>query len=210
MSVESVGPIPADLPAQLITPHEFQRFDIALTQTRESGDLRRRRRFRTVGQRARVQWLFTQAQFDTFWDWYEATLGAGASAFDLFVAAQGVSGVRRNFSSVWWIGQFAEPYTAAVLNAGPGRKLMYRVTADVVLRGEPSSTKPERTFRASGRVQHTGFARLDSGDILASGDITHEGGFYGPGFGAAGNTTHTGGVFPVAVVDSNGSIVLLP
>lgn len=210
MSVESVGPIPADLPAPLINPHEFQRFDIALTQVRERGDLRRRRRFRTVGQRARLQWLFTQAQFDSFWGWYESALGAGAAAFDLFVGAQGVDGVRKNFASVWWVGQFAAPYTAAVLNSGPGRKLMYRVTADVVLRGDPSTTKPARAFRAYGRVQHTGYALLDSGDILASGDVMHDGGFYGPGFTASGNTRHTGGVFPVAVVDSSGNIVVLP
>ena len=179
MSVESVGPIPSDLPAPLINPHEFQRFDVAATQTREAGDVRRRARFRSVAQRTRVQWLFTQDQFDTFWDWYESTLDAGAAAFDVNVAAQGVDGVRRSFESVWWVAQFANPYSAEAVNSGPARRVMYRISAELMLRGTPSTDRPAGTFRASGRVLHTGRATISAMSILATGETLHDGGLYG-------------------------------
>lgn len=176
MTPESVGPIPASLPAPSRVPHGLTHWDVAENSAREHGILRRRRRFRTPEQRCQVQWLLTQAQFDTFWDWYEAVLQAGAQAFDARVLPAGEAGVVRSVAVSWYVAQWAAPYTVEVVQGGVSG-LLYRVSGELVLYGDASSTRPAAaTIDASGSNSVLGYAVTTAAGITASGSNTVTGG----------------------------------
>ena len=169
--------VPAGLPAPRVAPHEAQREDAALTLPFEHGDLRRRPIWRSVPQNFTVEYLFTQAQFDTWHDWYENQLLAGAMAFYAPLAAQGADGVVRNFGLAWWEARFARPYDTSVINAG-GNGFLYSIRAAYVVSGTPAAQMPALAdFTAGGTIAATGYAIAAAVPLAAAGTNTVDGAF---------------------------------
>lgn len=108
---------PAFLSTPLANGYAVQKVDGASSHEMDARNTRRRPKFRNTPEIVTCAWLLTQAQYDEFDAWFEATIDVGAKAFELEILAQ----TKKTL--------FLEPPAAEVTE-----DLLYRVTAKL-LRG---------------------------------------------------------------------------
>lgn len=156
--------IPPGLPRPLAQPHAFEPVDTCDTVPKDQGELRRLPRYGSAPELLALAWRFTQAEFDTFWDWYEDDLLAGARRFDVFVAAQGGTGGTGIAPGTWRTAQFAEVPQHEALRGG-----RYSVQARVRCIGAAFDERTAPGFFASGTDGDIGGAYLGAAAIFAEG-----------------------------------------
>lgn len=183
--------IPSSLPRPLAGQHVYDGIDAAETVPKDQGELRRLPRYPSVPRRLALAWRFNQEQFDTFWDWYEDTLAAGARRFDVFVGRLGEAITPGIAPGTWRTAQFIE---VPQYEPSAGR---YLVRARVLCIGAPFDTRTAPGLLASGVDDDSGGAVFASSGLLASGTDDDSGGArfrYGDVL-AGGEDTDDGGAF---------------
>lgn len=176
---------PLQLPPALLEGNTFTGVDIAQTNERDQGELRRRVVYTKVPQHVTVQWLLDQYHYDIFFQWYELELNAGQRTFDLPIVAQGVTGLARGAKTVWWEAQFKEPYsTDVVVSANKpiyiqdeGQGFLYKIVGKMILYGIPLYDRPIIPFSAKGTNKAYGGAFIQAAELSATGTNTADGGW---------------------------------
>lgn len=111
--MSSVRVIPPSLPTALADGHGFRLLENARPRARDQGESRMRPRWYTVPERCTTRWRLTQAQFDTFHDFYEDVLLAGTLDFDVLVQLRGeASGTSSGVT--WYTALFEGDYSFEV------------------------------------------------------------------------------------------------
>lgn len=124
---------PGELPAFRLEGHEFADLGVCAEPVpMERGEPRVRRLWSVNVQQVTLNTVLTQAQFDRFYDWWEAEALAGGERFDVSVAAQG--GAQ---PSEWWVAQIAGVYTVRMQ---PGHR--FAVSFSVLLVDGPYTSRP--------------------------------------------------------------------
>lgn len=105
---------PTALPQPVADGYGITPEDPAVRTDMEFGAARSRRRSRARNDRVDVKWLFTDAQFETFRDWFDddATGAAGGSAWfntRLKIGTGGMQAVEARFAGVWKRGDHIAP-----------------------------------------------------------------------------------------------------
>ena len=149
---------PDDVPAPSAYGHSFAPIDISESAEFEVGEIRRRKRYRSVPQVATVSWLMTLEQFQSFSEWYETILLAGAKPFDIRLAKQG------EYAMTWWTAIFVGPYAAEAMHYG-----RWRVTASLLLTGEQFDVRVAPTVRGDAFIRFTAQATLNATPQTYSG-----------------------------------------
>ena len=165
--------IPSALPRPLADGHRYRPVDPALTVPKDQGELRRLPRYTAVPRQLALVWRFTQAEFDTFWDWYEDDLDAGARRFDVFVGRQGGGAIDGTAPGTWHTAQFVQPPQHEPLAGG-----RWRVQAQLLCIGDPFDVRIAPGILASGSNSRTGGARFVAPAIFASGENSRGGSAY--------------------------------
>lgn len=133
---------PDDVPAPSAYGHSFAPIDISESAEFEVGEIRRRKRYRSVPQVATVSWLMTLEQFQSFSEWYETILLAGTKPFDIRLAKQG------EYAMTWWTAIFVGPYSAEALHNG-----RWRVSASLLLTGEQFDERVAPSMRGNAFIR---------------------------------------------------------
>ena len=158
---------PAALPAWLQSGHAREPAPVSDRVPFEYGPARMRRQFTDSFHLASVSTVLRQPDFDTFYDFHEKDLLAGARSFNVPVAGPGYStGIE------WWEAVFAGPWKAVYKLDGA----VWIITAQLRLIAGPFATRPQGPLAAEGTVNVTGDASLN---------VLH-------GLGAEGAATATG------------------
>jgi hypothetical protein len=143
--------IPATLPRPLADGHQYRPVDPALTVPKDQGELRRLPRYTAVPRQLALVWRFTQAEFDTFWDWYEDDVDAGARRFDVFVGRQGGGAIDGTAPGTWHTAQFVQPPQHEPLAGGrPSSPAARTAAAAAPTRGRSWTSCPAARTAAAG------------------------------------------------------------
>jgi hypothetical protein len=164
--------IPRSLPIPRYRPHSFSPLDIARTGEADQGELRRRPIYRSVPQQLRLEWVVDQSDLDTFWDWFEGTLAAGAKKFDVKVAKQGTEGLARGARLTWYTAQFVGMPQHEAKHRG-----FYAISATLLLMGAPFDIRIPPGILASGGIRFRGRAITAAVPVRAAGGIAFRGGW---------------------------------
>ena len=116
---------PDTLPRPLVAGHGFTPLPNARERERDAGERRMRPKYRSVPDSCTVSFVYTQAEFDAFHEWYEGELEGGVRDFDMQLQARGTdSGL------TWFVCRFVGDYGFEDLMTADG--IMYRVSATVL------------------------------------------------------------------------------
>lgn len=158
---------PPSLPSFLIG-RQIDIVDAAERTSFESGEQRVRQLFRSVPMVCSAAALYTQDQFDTWDEFHETDLIAGSLPFDVEIAKQGGTGVE------WWTAFLISPYTWQTVRSVAG--MHYRVSANLLLTGEPFAERVSTTLRGRGTVLFSGSGALTvQSTLFARGAFTFSG-----------------------------------
>lgn len=159
-STGSSAVVPDSLPLPSSQNHVFTNVSMAQAVQFETGDVRRRRRYTRAPQLLDLQWELSQTEFDTFHNWFEQTLMAGARQFDLQVASQ------TSVDVVWNSALFTRPYEATLDLGGK-----YIVRATLLVTGTPSIYKPVMYPTASSDFKYTVHGQLGTAPYFETNSL---------------------------------------
>lgn len=126
--------LPGGFPCWLAAGHESARDPVYAHTPMRTGHTRQRRVYTTAPETRNVSLMLNESQVLRFHDWFESDLLAGELEFSARVHMFGPG-------MGWWPARFVEPYKAEPMAAKDG--MLWRVTAQLSLRGEPQDEGPE-------------------------------------------------------------------
>ena len=120
---------PPTLPAPNQPKYELQPIDPVVRTNMEMGSPRNRRRFTSYPTQIPVEWLFTEAEMATFEAWFDQTVNAGESWFNIdLINGLGVTAYEARF-----VGTGKNPWKAPMQ---PGNN--YLVSSMLEVRARPT------------------------------------------------------------------------
>ncbi len=146
--------MPEALGAWLLAGHAFDAVPLTEDVRWERGEDRMRQMYRSAPQIASVSALWAQDLYDTWVEFYEDTLGAGALSFYARVKSQ------TGDALVWWLAQIVAPPLESTQNRGAGGLNRYRVSMQLLLLEGPFASVPTGAFLL---LQSGGYLLLQGG-----------------------------------------------
>lgn len=142
--------LPGGFPCWLAAGHDSERDPVYAHTPMRTGHTRQRRVYTTAPETRSVSMILNESQALRFHEWFESDLLAGDLEFSARVHMFGPG-------MGWWPARFVEPYKAEPMAAMHG--ILWRITAQLTLRGEPSDEGPElSTLEAEISVPLVGLA----------------------------------------------------
>ena len=132
--------LPGGFPCWLAAGHQSARDPVYAHTPMRTGHTRQRRVYTTAPETRSVSLMLTESQAQRFHAWFESDLLAGELEFSARVHLFGPG-------MGWWPARFVEPYKAEPMAAKGG--MLWRITAQLSLRGEPSDVGPELAYMAA-------------------------------------------------------------